>query len=251
MTDRTVKFDGRQSDEYNNALRIFGTHRLLTNQEVRDLVGRIRQGDDSAIWELICSNMRLILDRAKRWAAWRGISVGDLIGETIIALATRIRSYNPKLGAFSTWAIPVIDQVMHRVIAKNLSNIKIPLLLANALMQSGNTHLDNCVTISSDTQNDYGNGKSLLDFVTDPEAIMPDQFAIDQECNQVILAAINRLPEHLKIVMKAHYFEDLDFQQIGRQLGITKAAVRQRHQRAIELLKNQLSPNGLSRKAAY
>lgn len=53
---------------------------------------------------------------------------------------------------------------------------------------------------------------------------------------------IEALPPRERDIMRRHYFEHREFQEIAAQLGITKGRVSQLHARAIERIREQMDP---------
>lgn len=66
-----------------------------------------------------------------------------------------------------------------------------------------------------------------------------DQVALKQLRSRVV-ELIDRLPEREARVIKYHYLQDVPFNQIADDLGVTKGRVSQIHKRALELLKEAL-----------
>lgn len=65
----------------------------------------------------------------------------------------------------------------------------------------------------------------------------PEELAIQAERVRVAEQAYCGLPEREAMVIRLRDFEDLDYEDIARQLNSTEVAVRQRHSRAIHSLK--------------
>jgi RNA polymerase sigma factor for flagellar operon FliA len=63
----------------------------------------------------------------------------------------------------------------------------------------------------------------------------------DQETREMLVAAINRLPEREKVVLALYYYENLTLNQIGQILGITESRVCQIHTKAVLQLRSKLS----------
>jgi len=61
-----------------------------------------------------------------------------------------------------------------------------------------------------------------------------------EETRQMLVAAINRLPEREKVVLALYYYENLTLNQIGQVLGITESRVCQIHTKAVLQLRSKL-----------
>jgi RNA polymerase sigma factor for flagellar operon FliA len=58
---------------------------------------------------------------------------------------------------------------------------------------------------------------------------------------QVIIAAINELPDKEKKILILYYYEDLTLKDIGRVLEVTESRVSQLHTKAILRLRSKLT----------
>ena len=68
---------------------------LLTAEEERQLARRIKKGDSRARRKMIQSNLRLVVNIAKRYSNY-GVPLLDLIEEGNIGLMKAAKKYNPK-----------------------------------------------------------------------------------------------------------------------------------------------------------
>lgn len=64
----------------------------------------------------------------------------------------------------------------------------------------------------------------------------------NQELGVVLTEAIERLPDSMRSTLLLRYFEGLSFEAIGEILGRNEAAVRKRYSRAMEYLREDLTP---------
>ena len=64
----------------------------------------------------------------------------------------------------------------------------------------------------------------------------------NQELGVVLTEAIERLPDSMRSTLLLRYFEGLSFQAIGEILNRNEAAVRKRYSRAMECLREDLTP---------
>ena len=62
----------------------------------------------------------------------------------------------------------------------------------------------------------------------------------EEETREMLVAAINRLPEREKVVLALYYYENLTLNQIGQILGITESRVCQIHTKAVIQLRSKL-----------
>ncbi len=82
-----------------------------------------------------------------------------------------------------------------------------------------------------------------IETVRSPNRYQPEEVAERQEIRQVIVKAINELPEKEKMILVLYYYEDLTLKEIGALLDVTESRVSQLHTRAVTRLRSILSNN--------
>ena len=99
---------------------------LLTAKEEKQLSRRIKKGDKRARESMIRSNLRLVINIAKRYIHF-GIPLMDLIEEGNMGLMKAVEKFNARKGfRFSTYAAWWIRQSITRAIAEQGKMIRIP-----------------------------------------------------------------------------------------------------------------------------
>lgn len=97
-------------------LNEIGQYKLLTSEEMKELFIKYNEGDESAKELLINSNLRLVVQIAKRFY-YSNVQLADLIQEGNIGLIKAIEKFDIQRDfKFSTYAIPMIKQIMQRYI---------------------------------------------------------------------------------------------------------------------------------------
>ena len=86
---------------------------------------------------------------------------------------------------------------------------------------------------------DRADAATVGDTITDP-GMGPVAAFEEEETRQMLVAAINRLPEREKVVLALYYYENLTLNQIGQVLGITESRVCQIHTKAVLQLRSKL-----------
>lgn len=106
---------------------------LLSAKEEIELSRRVRKGDKRARERMIRSNLRLVINIAKRYGHL-GVPLMDLIEEGNIGLMKAVEKFNPRKGyRFSTYAAWWIKQSITRSIADQGKMIRMPVYI-NELM---------------------------------------------------------------------------------------------------------------------
>ena len=81
---------------------------VLTEEEKKTLMKRVREGDESARQEMICGNLRLVLSIVQRFAG-RKENPDDLFQVGCIGLVKAVDNFDTeKEVMFSTYAVPMI-----------------------------------------------------------------------------------------------------------------------------------------------
>ncbi len=108
---------------------------LLTAEEEIDLAERIKKGDKHARAKMIQSNLRLVINIAKKYSHF-GVSMLDLIEEGNLGLMKAVEKFNPKKGyRFSTYATCWIRQYISRAIANQGKTVRMPVYIIELLMR--------------------------------------------------------------------------------------------------------------------
>ncbi len=90
-------------------------------------------------------------------------------------------------------------------------------------------------------EGEQGDKLSLLDTLEDTKTAGPMEAFESEEMKQILIAAVNRLPEREKKVVTFYYFAGLTLAQIGEVLGVTESRVCQIHTKAVLGLKGKIS----------
>ena len=124
---------GRLMEAIRTYLRDIKSVPLLTARQEIELATRIRRGDTRARRQMIVSNLRLVINIAKRYSHL-GVPLLDLIEEGNLGLIKAVGKYNPRKGfRFSTYAAWWIRQYITRAIANQGKTVRIPVYMTEVL----------------------------------------------------------------------------------------------------------------------
>ena len=123
-------------------LRDIKTIPLLTAKEEIELATKIRKGDRRATRQMVLSNLRLVINIAKRYSHL-GVPLLDLIEEGNLGLMKAVTKYNPRKGfRFSTYGAWWIRQYITRAIANQGKTVRIPVYMTELLSKFKRTSED-------------------------------------------------------------------------------------------------------------
>ena len=106
---------------------------LLTAKQEIELAKKIRKGDLAAKRQMTLSNLRLVINIAKRYTHL-GVPLLDLIEEGNLGLMKAVMKYNPNKGfRFSTYGAWWIRQYVTRAIANQGKTVRIPVYMTELL----------------------------------------------------------------------------------------------------------------------
>ena len=106
---------------------------LLTAKQEIELAKKIQKGDAKARRQMTLSNLRLVINIAKRYSHL-GVPLLDLIEEGNLGLMKAVLKYNPKKGfRFSTYGAWWIRQYITRAIANQGKTVRIPVYMTELL----------------------------------------------------------------------------------------------------------------------
>jgi len=106
---------------------------LLTGDQEKSLARKIKRGDAKARRKMIQSNLRLVINIAKRYSKL-GVPMMDLIEEGNLGLIKAVKKFNPNKGyRFSTYGAWWIKQYITRAIANQGKTIRIPVYMTEII----------------------------------------------------------------------------------------------------------------------
>jgi RNA polymerase sigma factor for flagellar operon FliA len=240
--------------------------------ELRDLWRRYKeQGEERARERLVVAYSPLVKFIAGRMASGlpSHVEEGDLISYGLLGLIGAIERFDPgREIKFETFAVArikgaIIDELRSldwvprsvRARARDVERAHAKLEaelqrspteeemaeqlemsvdeLRDALLEIANSSvlaLDDLWTFADP---EGGSQVSVLDTITDPNAVDPEAEAQSSELKDRLADAIESLPERERLVIALYYYENLTLREIGEVLGVTESRVSQLHTKAV------------------
>ena len=252
---------------------------LLTAEQERELATRIKKGDQKARQRMINSNLRLVINIAKRYSHL-GVSLLDLIEEGNLGLMKGVTKYNPKRGyRFSTYGAWWIRQYITRAIANQGKTVRVPVYMTELLsrwrrinermtQQLGRKpkpeevakrmripdekvrQLSEMVTTTTSLDAPVGEEGTaeVIDLIQDESAASPSDSITSLLQHEQVVELLQRMGEREREVLTLRYgLRDGITRTLGetaKQFGITRERVRQIEHVALRKLREYLASRG-------
>ena len=234
----------------------------------------VEEDDPYARERLVRSNLRLVVNIAKRYAG-RGMDLGDLIEEGNLGLIKAVDYFDPNRGTrFSTYAAWWIKQSIKRALLENVQPVHIPTYMV-ALMNQwrriaaelevrlGRTpnvaemadimqlslrkakiiyQIISILSSVKDTSGDDGSddNQMLEETLQDENAGKPEDALVADEERVKVLRLLNEIDPREANILRLHYGLDgskpLTLKEIGEKLGLTRERIRQIQREALTKL---------------
>lgn len=248
---------------------------LLSHEEEQKYAELAAKGDKKAKDILIKSNLRFVVNVAKKYQN-KGLPITDLINEGNIGLINAIEKYDVSRGYhFISYAVWWIRQSILVAIGEKSKMIRLPLNRFGELVQIEKARkeiyeitgeeptaeevadmlnldkglVENLLAVSReyvslDTPLNPGarDASVVGDFVEDKSYKLPEEILVDESLKEEIEKLLMNLPEKEAAVLRRRYGlsgeTPMSLKEIGEVYNLTKERIRQIEKKAILHLKN-------------
>ena len=228
------------------------------------LISKLKEGDESALDEIVKSNMGLVRSIALRFRD-RGTEYEDLVQIGSIGLMRAARSFDFSYGCmFSTYAVPLIIGEIRRFlrddgmikVSRSLKSQGAAAMRAreNFISEQGRdptvaelsqicglkpdeliASMEAVSPVHSLSETVGDNSTSLENFIADSDN------AIDSLTDNIALhEALSKLTKFQQQIVELRYFKELSQQKTGDILGITQVKVSREEKKILEILRKNL-----------
>ncbi len=245
---------------------------LLSREEEDRYARAAAQGDKAAQDMLVKSNLRFVVNVAKRYQN-QGMPLSDLISEGNIGLINAIERYDVDKGYhFISYAVWWIRQAILKAICEKSRLIRLPLNRANELVQIEKArkyvsaglsedgeiaeiakmlemdaaHVADLINVSRDLVSletpvfDDRDSSSLGDFVENTDYTSPDEYVVEQGLKEDINSILKTLTEKEAEVIQYRFGlngrKAMSLKEIGDRFSLTKERIRQIEKAALKKL---------------
>ena len=238
-----------------------------TKEQNHRLLAKIKDGDQSALEELITANMGLIRSISLRFTV-SGAELDDLMQLGTIGMIKAARSFDFSYDtAFSTYAVPMIMGEIRRFlrddgmikVSRDLKSqgAKIMALRERFISEHGRdpklSELSEIMGISPEDIATAMDATSTVCSLSDPikgddegltlEGSIPDRSgALDELTDRLALSeAIRSLPPLWREIIIMRYYKDMSQSETGKRLGLTQVKISREEQKILSALREALA----------
>lgn len=255
--------------------------KLLTHEDEIKLAGKIAKGDTAARDRMINSNLRLVVNIARRYLN-RGLSFEDLIEEGNLGLIKAVERFKATKGCrFSTYATFWIKQTIERALANQSSTVRLPIHISTDLYKVSRASKELLATLhrepdlseiaertglsgryvkkldtiskkslSLESLTHDNSDHTLLDRLEDDRVPTPEMSLEDSDRVEKIKKLLGFLDESERKILKLRFGFDHEephtLEDIGNTFGVTRERVRQIECKALGKLREFAKRSNIS-----
>ncbi len=256
---------------YYNKVEICGVNtsqlKVLSDEEKRTLLQKVKEGDEAARQELINGNLRLVLSIIQRFTGRRE-NMDDLFQVGCIGLVKAVDNFNTELDVkFSTYAVPMIIGEIRRYlrdnnairISRSVRDLAYRALQAREELiaerscepsveeiaarlnekKEAVVHAMEAITepisLYEPVFNDNGDALYLMDQLSDSST--GDETWLE---NIVLREAMKRLNERERKIIQLRFYKNKTQMEIADEIGISQAQVSRLEKGALLKMKKEL-----------
>jgi len=245
---------------------------LLSAEDEIELANRIRCGDQKAKDKMIRSNLRLVINFAKRYRNF-DIPLMDLIEEGNMGLMKAVLKFNPKKGyRFSTYASWWIRQYINRALANQGKIIRLPVYMVEKILKYKKTtdelayklgrkplkseiakkmkvtvgklqEIDSVITKITSLEAPIGENQTgqMGDLIEDESAVSADSqlsdFMAKEKIDELLSKMSSREREIIELRFGLKNDDKYTLEYIAKKFKLTRERVRQIEESALKKLK--------------
>lgn len=236
----------------------------LTAKESKELLDRIKAGDEDARDYFIFANMRLVLSLVQRFDN-KNVSSDDLFQVGCVGLLKAINNFDTTLNVmFSTYAVPMIIGEIRRFlrdrtsikVSRSLRDIAYQAIQARDRLSINSQVQPSLSEIAEELDINVREVACALDAISEPISIYEPVYSEGEDTillldqlnnnpsptdnwieNVSLKDAIKSLPERERLVLELRYFKGKTQVEISEEVNISQAQVSRLEKSAINRMK--------------
>ncbi|HHW90331.1 MAG TPA: RNA polymerase sporulation sigma factor SigG [Clostridiales bacterium] len=235
----------------------------LTNQEITDLMKKLKSGDEQARQEFIIGNMRLVLCVVQRFMG-RKENIDDIFQVGCVGLIKAIDNFDMSLNVrFSTYAVPMIIGEIRRFLRDN-NSVRVSRSLRDTAYKALQAREELELKCSNEpTMEEIAAAIDMplrevvyaLDAISDPVSLfdpvyhdggdtitLVDQLSDEKNSDEnwtesvALKEAIRKLAERERQILYLRYFEGKTQIEVSQEIGISQAQVSRLEKNALRTI---------------
>lgn len=263
-----------RSESLSTYLSEINRYKLMTREQEAAVATRIKEGDESAVDELVRANLRFVVSIAKTYAN-QGVPLEDLISEGNIGLIKAAHRFDVDRGyKFISYAVWWVRQSILTALSQTSRIVRVPLNRAGTLHRIGQAsrllyqklgrepsteeiakHLglpekevedtrsiSNTYVSIHDPYNDDPDGSAFVDYLVDEKTAPPDKDTYLNLLSSGMQRALETLTDREQQIMRLYFgldgSEPLTLEEIGGRLSLTRERIRQIKEKAVERMRH-------------
>ena len=270
-TGRTVNESNRSLSRY---LEEIGDFEPLKPDREVELAIKIKQGNHTALEELVKANLRFVVSVAKDYQG-QGLPLTDLINEGNLGLIKAAGRFDETRGfKFISYAVWWIRQSILQALAEHSRIVRLPLNRVGTISKITKTaekleaeierspnekEIGRQLNMTPDEVIDAmrisrrhqslnapfrdGDKNSLIDIIKDENQLEPDTPLMNDSLKDEIRNSLDTLKDRERMVIKMYFGIDREYaltlNEIGEEFGLTRERVRQIKEKAIRRLRHR------------
>ncbi|MDP6877161.1 MAG: RNA polymerase sigma factor RpoD/SigA [Candidatus Marinimicrobia bacterium] len=270
-TGRTVNESNRSLSRY---LEEIGDFEPLNPDREVELAIKIKQGNHTALEELVKANLRFVVSVAKDYQG-QGLPLTDLINEGNLGLIKAAGRFDETRGfKFISYAVWWIRQSILQALAEHSRIVRLPLNRVGTISKITKTaekleaeierspnekEIGRQLNMTPDEVIDAmrisrrhqslnapfrdGDKNSLIDIIKDENQLEPDTPLMNDSLKDEIRNSLDTLKDRERMVIKMYFGIERDYaltlNEIGEEFNLTRERVRQIKEKAIRRLRHR------------
>ena len=228
--------------------------KVLKNEEMLELMKRMRQGDDRAREQLIEGNLRLVLSVIQKFVG-RGENPDDLFQVGCIGLLKAVKNFDEtKMVRFSTYGVPMIAGEIRRYLRDN-SSIRVSrsvrdtayrVLQCKEKMISEQQKEPTMEEIAEKLEIPVEDVIFAMDAITAPVSLFEPVYSDGGDpltvMDQIDLReAVGKLSDREKRILALRFFDGKTQMEVASEVGISQAQVSRLEKTALGAIRKSIT----------